>query len=199
MTLWQLDKTERLFKAVHTMAHCSDNWVYVVAFSGDESLCASASRYTARLWSTETGVCTHTVMADGWKNILSFSNDLSRVTTTFDDNCVRVWNVEDATPVCECKGHTDWVCGCLWTLDDGHVMSYGSDRSIRVWDIDTGDAPRTVVDAHSGIVYDICADAHTGAYVSASGDSTLVEWYGVAKASIAPAGGAGAGASAGTV
>ena len=51
------------------------------------------------------------------------------------DNVIKLWSVATGTAVSSLRGHTDGVWQ-LCVLDGGNVVSYGRDRTLRVWSVD---------------------------------------------------------------
>ncbi len=71
------------------------------------------------------------------------------------------------------EGHTDWVEGVAG-LPDGRVVSASDDRTLRVWDPDTGETLQTL-EGHTDRVTGV-AGLPDGRVVSASDDRTLRVW-----------------------
>jgi hypothetical protein len=73
------------------------------------------------------------------------------------------------------KGHTGWVNACTYSPNGARVVSASQDRTLRLWDAETGQAVHTL-EGHTGKVH-ACAYSPDGArVVSASGDRTLKLW-----------------------
>ena len=51
------------------------------------------------------------------------------------DNVIKLWCVATGTAVSSLRGHTDGVWRQLCVLDGGNVVSYGWDRTLRVWSV----------------------------------------------------------------
>ena len=72
-------------------------------------------------------------------------------------------------------GHTDRVHRCVITSDGKHLVSASHDRSLRVWDLSTGECLHTL-EGHEDYVSE-CALALGGSrVVSAGGDGTVRVW-----------------------
>jgi len=73
------------------------------------------------------------------------------------------------------KGHADYVGGCAVAPDGTRIVSASADKTLRIWDVATGDTRRTL-QGHTEAVYG-CAVAPDGTWiVSASRDKTLRIW-----------------------
>jgi WD40 repeat protein len=72
------------------------------------------------------------------------------------------------------EGHTSWVRACAVTPDGRRVISASDDRTLKVWDLDTGRALATL-DAHAAVR--ACAVTPDGRrVVSGAHDCTLKVW-----------------------
>ena len=75
--------------------------------------------------------------------------------------------------ICTMEGHTSSVTAVALTAD-GHAVSASDDKTLKVWDLESGKLLRTLeVDVHDVNAVALTAD---GRAVSASGDHTLKVW-----------------------
>ena len=73
------------------------------------------------------------------------------------------------------EGHQNWVRACTFAPDGRRLVSGSYDRTLRLWDVDSGECLR-VLEGHEGWVK-ACAFAPDGRrIVSGSGDRTLRLW-----------------------
>jgi WD40 repeat protein len=73
------------------------------------------------------------------------------------------------------EGHSAGVTGVAMTPDGKRAVSASYDRSLKVWDLETGVALRTLV-GHSGSVNSVAVTPDGKRAVSASADKTLKVW-----------------------
>lgn len=75
----------------------------------------------------------------------------------------------------ELVGHAGWVNACAVTPEGRHVVSGSDDRTLKVWDLATGQAVTTLEGHASGVL--ACSITPDGRHVvSASSDNTLKVW-----------------------
>jgi tricorn protease-like protein len=73
------------------------------------------------------------------------------------------------------EGHSDFVVGVAVTPDGKRAVSASWDKTLKVWDLETGRAERTL-EAHSGCVYGVAVTADGKRAISASSHATLKVW-----------------------
>jgi WD40 repeat protein len=73
------------------------------------------------------------------------------------------------------EGHTDWVTAVAVTPDGRRAVSVSDDQTLRVWDLESGQAVRTL-EGHASLVMGVAVTPDGGRAVSASHDRTLRVW-----------------------
>jgi WD40 repeat protein len=73
------------------------------------------------------------------------------------------------------EGHTSAVYGVVVTADDRFAVSASGDKTLKVWDLATGQALRTL-EGHTDAVHGVAVTADGHFVVSASDDRTLKVW-----------------------
>ena len=73
------------------------------------------------------------------------------------------------------EGHSAYVLGVAVTADGRQAVSASADKTLKVWDLDTGRALRTL-EGHSSTVYGVAVTPDGQRAVSASDDKTLKVW-----------------------
>ncbi len=167
-----------------------------LAFSPSGKRLASASYdNTARIWDVETGESL--VILRGHTNNVNgvlFTPDEQRISTSSTDKRIVLWEVKSGRPIRIFTGHENLVDGLGFVARDPIakkvlsrpdeeaplLVSASFDRTLRVWDTDSGVALR-VLEGHStgviGIAVHTPQEKTKGVQVfSASNDGTVRRW-----------------------
>ncbi|MGB9368454.1 MAG: TIR domain-containing protein [Xanthobacteraceae bacterium] len=110
-------------------------------------------------------------MPDG--RLLSASGERTYTIPNYNDNTVRLWDIETGAQSLILKGHASMV-NALCALPNGRLASGSDDRTIRLWDARTG-AQAARLDGHLGPVNALCTLAN-GWLASGSDDRTIRLW-----------------------
>ena len=73
------------------------------------------------------------------------------------------------------EGHTNWVTDCALSADGRLALSASWDRTLRLWDTETGEA-RAVLEGHTDWVWGCALSADGRLALSASDDQTVPLW-----------------------
>jgi WD40 repeat protein len=151
MLLWSVDETSSTFgQLIRGFEVRHTNVINAVSLNHDGSMALSASSDgTVILWDVATGTAIRTFSghADDVLTV-AFSADGQYAVSGSADKTIIVWDVatgaivrrfgaetEDTTLD---TGHTDWVTTVAFSSDGQRVISGSRDRSVRVWDVLTG-------------------------------------------------------------
>ena len=74
------------------------------------------------------------------------------------------------------EGHADHVLSVVYSPDGKHIISASSDKTIRIWDANTGAAIGKPLIAHADIVRSIACSPDGQHIVSGSWDTTIHVW-----------------------
>jgi WD40 repeat protein len=88
---------------------------------------------------------------------------------------VELWSWRDRTRVRELDGHDDVVYAAEWLDDARTLITAAADRTIRVWDVTTGNLVATLT-GHSGPVLCLAASPDGKLICSGSVDQTIRVW-----------------------
>ncbi len=115
------------------------DFVRSVEFSPDGKTLASGSNdNTIRLWNVETGKLNF--LLSGHKLMVysvGFSPDGKTLASGSDDTTIRLWDVANGKFKKLLKGHNDGV-SCVSFSPDGTLISVSLDRTVRLWNMETG-------------------------------------------------------------
>lgn len=166
--------------------------VFAVAYSPDGQQLASASGdRTVKLWDVRDGHCLNTLTGHtNWVRSVAFSPNGKMLASSGADHTIRVWNVSrvgnqedgavgkwgEENPRSKIlTGHSGWVRSIAFSPDGEVLASASSDRTIKLWDYETGDCLRTYT-GHQSSVYSIAFGSEGDLIVSGSGDRTVKLW-----------------------
>jgi WD40 repeat protein len=106
---------------------------------------------TLRVWDLENG---QPLLTQSFATAISVMAkvDSRRVALGSDDGTLWVWDLAAGTPIRSFAGHRAWIFA-LAVLSDHHASSSAGDRTVRVWNLETGervstftlDAPATAI------------------------------------------------------
>ncbi|HEY1553556.1 MAG TPA: protein kinase [Kofleriaceae bacterium] len=101
----------------------------------------------------------------------AFSPDGSKLVSALgDEHAARLWDVASLGSI-SLDGHAGYVLAVAWT-DDGKTVATGSaDRTVRLWDPQTG-APRRVLYGHTDVISSIHFDRSGRRMITGSYDGT---------------------------
>ncbi|KAL3473297.1 hypothetical protein BJX99DRAFT_261485 [Aspergillus californicus] len=169
--------------------------VWSVAFSPSGQLLASGSNEAIHVWDPSTGSHRQTLRNErpnafmGKVSLLAFSPDSRTLASSGGDKSIRLWCLDTSTIQKILNFFVIIYPSVLWTLE-GHqrdiqsiaycptgriIASSSSDKTIRLWDPDTGMA-RWVLEGHSAPVCSLAFSSDGQLLASGSYDKTVRLW-----------------------
>src|SRR5262245_8862549 len=73
------------------------------------------------------------------------------------------------------RGHTDWIGRIAWSPDGRMLASPAADKTIRLWDAETGECVRTL-EGHVEVVTSVAFDPIGHTLASGSDDQSVKLW-----------------------
>ena len=163
--------------------------VTAVALSSDGRRAVSGSDdETMRVWDLESGRTLRTLQRHSEKiNAVALSSDRRRAVSGSDDKTLRVWDLESGQTLRTLQGHTEKVTlrtvqghalpvtAVALSSDGRRAVSGSHDRTLRVWDLKSGQTLRTL-QGHTHFVNAVALSSDGRRAVSGSDDRTLRVW-----------------------
>jgi WD40 repeat protein len=142
---WEWHYLKRLPFA-HFPPRSHDSFVIRVAFSPDGAHLASGDlNGNVKIWDARKGKEPQCIRAhDRQIWALAFSPNGRRLATgSREVHGVKVWDVSTRRLLCSFSGHTDRIEGLVFSPDGQRLASASRDRTVRLWDLRSGQAIRT--------------------------------------------------------
>ena len=157
--------------------HTSEIWS--VAFSPDDKTVISGSGdNTLKLWDVGTGEVLHTFSGHAFSLFgrgsvfdVTFSPDGKRMVSQGVDT--KLWDVERRE---ELHTFSDHPYGGIAFSPDGKTVASGStDRTVKLWDVDTGEVSQSIL-GHADVVVSVAFSPDGKTVASGSADRTVKLW-----------------------
>lgn len=178
------------FECIRTL-HGHDHNISKVLFlpSGDQIASASRDK-TIKIWETSTGYCQKTLRGhEDWVRTLAITDDGSILASAGHDKSIRLWNLAKSECILMMNEHSHYIecldfCSSSFdTLEapdgkkyKGSFLASGSrDKTIKIWDISTGQAIITLV-GHDNWVRGLLFHPSGKYLISVSDDKSIRVW-----------------------
>ncbi|CUA74489.1 putative WD repeat-containing protein alr3466 [Nostoc sp, PCC 7120] [Rhizoctonia solani] len=187
-----MDKTIQLWdtSSVESKRHISSakhlDTVASIAFSPDGKCIVSCSLDgKIQLWDAATLVYSAPFGHCAPVNVIGFSPDGRHVVSGSTDMTTRVWEINTypkPIPTIEpittktLVGHSAYVLSVAITPNGTRIVSGSSDKTVQIWDAQTGAPVGDPLTGHSSKVYSVAVSPDGGRLVSVSEDKSMKLW-----------------------
>ena len=148
---------------------------YGIAFSPDGRLLAVASGTGIFLYDAADLSEVRFIATDAAIFRVAFAPDGRLLASGFNDNTVRLWDVQTGALLRTLEGHTREVRSVAFAPDGRLLASASWDTTVRLWDVQTGALLRTL-EGHTREVWSVAFAPDGRLLASASGDTTVRLW-----------------------
>ncbi|KAG8947233.1 hypothetical protein FRC03_001146 [Tulasnella sp. 419] len=166
---------------LHRVLTGHSNGINSVSITGDGSRIASCAESVVRIWDTESATLIRELAASKDKFYTAdITWDGSRIAAAGLNKKIVVWNTQAGQLILKIKGHTYWIQSIAFSRDGTKLVS-GCEKSVRVWDANTGEELRLLEDTASGIRVPLFSEMYTARSVTFSSDNVHVASGGTDK------------------
>ena len=170
-------------KCLKTLQGRAD-FVHSVICSSDNRTIISASQHTIKFWNIDSCECISTLVeTKDWLSSVIISPDEKTIACANignDNNVIRIWQIDNFNQSNQIanqilQGHDDSIWSIAFNADGTKIVTGSSDRTVKVWDSDTGQCLKTLF-GHNRPVLSVAFSADGNTIASCGGHSIIKLW-----------------------
>lgn len=138
----------------------------------NSDIIAFTSTLSVKIYNTRIKKCIMTLDdRTGTHTCVEYSHDGKKILTTLGEE-IKIWDATNGDSLQILKGHDSWVTCAIFSKDDRYIISSSDDRTVKLWNIETGECLKTFT--HMERVNSVCWGASKKYIVSASRENIFI-------------------------
>lgn len=129
---------------IHRLVGHTDVVTALTFLPASDMLFSCSADNTMRIWDTKNGECCDSQNIGETAYSISFDRTGEKFMVAMSSNHIMVMESKSGNQICHLEGHSDRICSAKFSYDGTHVISFSSDKTIRLWDAESGKCIKTI-------------------------------------------------------